>query len=693
MDSSQQFSQYNDDDPGFTYHQDYYESGPSTSKAPVILVLVVVLFSTFLYQTPYRPSFSLMSLRRSLWDFTVYVTPYSLLEILDRDGSLDSLPILKSAATQSSVSTHDLKSEKMRRLFRLDRGAGIIGTVAQKGMRLSLLTREDTPAGLGNWDNSCYQNSVLQGLSSLDSLPEYLAGPVVRPGWNYARDGYSMEMAGSLMELIAQLRDPANNGTRMWTPAPLKNMSSFQQQDAQEYFSKVLDEVDKEVAKATVEAVEVGAQTAGDEDQTSSIIIAGLTKTRNPLEGMLAQRVGCTSCGFSEGLSMIPFNCLTVPIGRDYEYDVSECLDEYTTLERIEGVECGKCTLLKNRSLLSSVIERMASSPTENKGESYQHRLEAVTQALEEDEYDEKTLREKCEIPVKNRVNTVKSRQAVIARPPQSLVIHVNRSLFDEMTGDLKKNYAQVRFPKILDLGPWSLGSYGSEENIDAEQWLLDPARSMIASSMRRSRLCGPIYELRAVVTHYGHHENGHYICYRKHRATPYENVEIEKEEDSWWRLSDDDVMKVTEQDVLDQGGVFMLFYDRVSTTIPSPVESSTPVLEPITPSIEEIQSHAASLPLPTSTPSSDIDSASDSGYPEVPTSVHMSRNASHTSSDSGDEHITRAEEAYHGPVKPIMIKPFIQPHGYRKDDEDDTMTGKDRIGRSPSRSSSLVMV
>ena len=43
------------------------------------------------------------------------------------------------------------------------------------------------------------------------------------------------------------------------------------------------------------------------------------------------------------------------------------------------------------------------------------------------------------------------------------------------------------------------------------------------------------------------------------------------KHKDDWWRLSDDDVCKVDEEDVLDQGGVFMLFYERVPNTEDNP--------------------------------------------------------------------------------------------------------------------------
>ncbi len=46
-------------------------------------------------------------------------------------------------------------------------------------------------------------------------------------------------------------------------------------------------------------------------------------------------------------------------------------------------------------------------------------------------------------------------------------------------------------------------------------------------------KITGPIYELRAVVTHQGRHENGHFICYRKHARgrTAGSSVDLRKAE------------------------------------------------------------------------------------------------------------------------------------------------------------------
>lgn len=299
-------------------------------------------------------------------------------------------------------------------------------------------------------------------------------------------------------------------------------------------------------------------------------------------------------CGWTDGLSLIPFNCLTVSLGSKFEYDIRECLDHYMDLEPIEGVECAKCTLLRAREQLRGLVkqieddEQISSSPDSPKisdalKNSAQERLQAVEEALEEDDFAEKTLSNKCHIPSKKRASSIKSRQAVIARSPKCLVVHINRSLFDENTGMLRKNYAAVRFPQTLDLNDWCLGAKSVDQlNESIEKWGTDPKESMLPRAGATVGVRGRQYELRAVITHYGRHENGHYICYRKYPTdifpahVPEAVLEADGDKEKperWYRLSDEDVSMVSEASVLSQGGAFMLFYEAL---VPF-TESSTP--------------------------------------------------------------------------------------------------------------------
>lgn len=534
------------------------------------------------------------SLLKPLWNLLVYLTPTRIVVALDsKTGQLDS--------TDQSFLAMDFqaKSEKMQRILGVDNTSSFSSffprSTTFSGFGNALLGNKDNlPPGLGNWDNSCYQNSIIQGLASLKSLSSFLENNIDTLG-----DKGWFSTHQSLKEIIEQLNSASSYGQRLWTPPSLKSMSSWQQQDAQEYFSKVVDQLDREIQQGSRRQTKnMGLKIAGPEEHvvgaapTSNVIdeklrpeIAENPSFRNPLEGLLAQRVGCMRCGYTEGLSLIPFNCLTVPLGAKYEHDLQECLDQYMNLEPIEGVECAKCTLLHARGQLRNLVrqldddKKIPDSPespdlTNALRSSAQERLQAVEEALEEDDFAEKTLSKKCHIPSKNRISSTKSRQAVIARTPQCLAIHVNRSLFDEHTGMLRKNYAAVRFPKNLDLNDWCLGTR-SEDQTDraAERWGTNPTESMLPQPGAMVDVHGRYYELRAIITHYGRHENGHYICYRKYPTdvfpahVPDSILESDGEQETserWYRLSDDDVQMVSEANVMSQGGVFMLFYEVV---------------------------------------------------------------------------------------------------------------------------------
>ncbi|RMZ71116.1 ubiquitin C-terminal hydrolase [Pyrenophora seminiperda CCB06] len=488
------------------------------------------------------------------------------------------------------------------------------GSLIQKGVRgvanaLSIGPSE-VPPGLGNISNSCYQNSVIQGLASLPSLRDHLAtimseNPSLTPE----------STNGALFEIITKLNNPENKGQHFWIRGKLKSMSTFEQQDAQEYFSKILDALDEEAKKtasskrrSSVSWLEVtkslntlsvtdGDGKDGTKDEPGNSGPSPKQIPSNPLEGRLAQRVGCTSCGYSEGLTLIPFNCMTVSLGKNTRYDIRDCLDEYTTLEFINGVECAKCTLLKLQKTLTPLVAAKPESPLKA-------RLDAVQEALEKEDFEDKTLLKTLNVPKKNWVQSTKSKQAVVARAPQSLVLHVNRSSFNEYTGMPYKNTAGVSYPTVLDLGNWCLGGIpsGSDQSAASEeQWPRDPKESMLPKGEPMPD--SPFqYRLRAAVTHYGSHGNGHYVCYRSHPkvvpkteieaevepvATEDEHVEevqacesqqaaIQPQSEQWWRFSDDSVYPVSEEEA-HQGNVFMLFYERIDESTPS--VNSTPAV------------------------------------------------------------------------------------------------------------------
>jgi hypothetical protein len=405
---------------------------------PSILAYAIGLIF-FLHQALVYLDIAVLSPLEIFWNALVYLTPSLFLLDTNRRRELRD-----QGSTWSQ--THAAKSESLRSMLglggrammqQLPVGANIVRSMTSAKSK----PQSDAPPGLGNWDNSCYQNSVLQGLSAMDSLKPYLAS------FSSHETLPTDSTSSSLQEVVQKLNNASLNGTHIWTPAKLKSMSSWQQQDAQEYYSKIVDDLEKEASKVFgAAAVKPGLENSENKKVDISEQMAA-PPFSVPLEGLLAQRVACTRCGFSEGLSMIPFNCLTVPLGSNSEYDLADCLNEYTHIEDIPEVECAKCTLLKAKTELSRMLPKPVSesdnSETDGKKvmqlppalqEKIAERLRAVTEALAADDFSDKTIKEVCQISKRAHTSSTKTRQAVIGRAPRSLVVHINRSVFDEMT-------------------------------------------------------------------------------------------------------------------------------------------------------------------------------------------------------------------------------------------------------------------
>ena len=223
MSSDSSFPQRGPPTPVFqttTTHTTYPVVSSSTTAAYGVLVLIIIYYFLQYLEAHHLP------LSELLWNSLVYITPSRMLSALGSDFSSstpqeledDGFDVPKGFDSQR----HASKSNAMRRLLGLNNNR--IMTAVQRTRTLSDLGSvfKSKPVnslpGLGNWDHSCYQNSVIQGLASLENLPRFLRRDDVEGEAGSWEEGATRK---ALRELTESLNDKGNVGKTFWTPSAL----------------------------------------------------------------------------------------------------------------------------------------------------------------------------------------------------------------------------------------------------------------------------------------------------------------------------------------------------------------------------------------------------------------------------------------------------------------------------------------
>ncbi|KAL6453076.1 UBP1 Ubiquitin carboxyl-terminal hydrolase 1 [Candida maltosa Xu316] len=413
--------------------------------------------------------------------------------------------------------------------------------------------------GLSNDGNTCFMNSVIQSLASskeiLKFIDSYLYmdieldkkpnGEVISMRSNQPKP--ELVFTNALKGLMDSLNGKyGSHGKEFSTKQLLKKMPNgpkqhlflgYNQEDAQEFYQLLMNLLEKEYKKMSFSRLptpepEENGNSSQPEHRYVDIrnlknIVSGCAadvdpnlddaehkvmplELITPVDGISAEHVECLTCGEVGGTRFSVISGLSLNLGNNYtNVDLYDLLDEWIKPEVIEHVNCNRCGLLQTRRFLIETLKELKQKEGSDKlAEQFETRLELIEIELQKhcvtDEAFEK-------LTIKKQIKTSsKSKEIFMHRPPPLLAIHLNRSVFDPRTYAIVKNPATINFPSTLNMAP---------------------------------------YVLRAVISHYGSHNYGHYICYRKFR-------------DTWWRISDETVNVVSEPEVLSGQGSYMLFYE-----------------------------------------------------------------------------------------------------------------------------------
>ncbi|KAI0070591.1 cysteine proteinase [Panus rudis PR-1116 ss-1] len=464
----------------------------------------------------------------------------------------------------------------------------------------------------------CFMDSTLQAMASLVYLQPYIDTIHAKA----EELDVPTPVVDALRDILHTLNTP-NSSPRAIRPVDLIEalsrhsqgkhnplFSSREHQDAQELFQLISECIKSEASAVDKEDSRDRGLGAALEQQKSN---STRELAKSVFDGLTANRRSCVQCGYTEAVMHFAFDNWQLAVPRASACYLEDCLADYTRLEILDDCICRKCSMIATYHRLQQEAKHLTeassgseASASKKKRAREARKLEArLRQAIEEGRIEEDIKG----VQMEKVFSKASTKQAMIARPPPVLTLHLNRSV--HFGHYATKNTCRVVFPEILDLTPYTTSgklSTQPQSPISSPPPLPQQLRSTTPTQESSSHP-RVLYRLSAVVVHYGQHSFGHYVCYRRkprpvsygskrfappRMACPY-GCECERCEKygpirdddlfsdkkgagvegipsvqtgpgrGWLRISDESVQEVGFESLRQEGsGVFMLYYERV---------------------------------------------------------------------------------------------------------------------------------
>ncbi|KAG0286332.1 hypothetical protein BGZ98_005130, partial [Dissophora globulifera] len=224
-------------------------------------------------------------------------------------------------------------------------------------------------------------------LSAISVIPPYLESILSRSDELQMPDD-DIQVSGALLDTIEALQQPlaspksfrpraivsALEESRSRDPKASgyhSNIMNREQQDAQELFQMISSALSSE--EAAVQKLSA-TRPLLDLDLVKSLLGLGqrshpnehsIAKVHsNPMMGLLASRLSCMQCGYTEAIRHFTFDNLSLSLPSTHACTIEDCLKQYVNLESLHDVVCRKCSLLATLSRIGNDLKQLDGPPS-----------------------------------------------------------------------------------------------------------------------------------------------------------------------------------------------------------------------------------------------------------------------------------------------------------------------------------------
>ncbi|CAN6824888.1 unnamed protein product [Brassica oleracea] len=417
--------------------------------------------------------------------------------------------------------------------------------------------------GLQNLGNNCFLNVILQALASCKDFRSYLQWVIDDASETVS--GQEDEQFPLTLALSDLLQELCTVGRRQSVSSPrqvmlalthyVRNFNLTCQQDAAEALLHLISSLQEEIVVCyrptkTSNLSDIMfsrnlRMVAAPSEEGLNDLKRWHKHLRGPFDGILGSTLMCRTCSSQISLEFQFFHTLPLsPLLYSGSSNIvlgctlENCLKKFLGAEKVENYFCHRCWHVAAVKYLSA----MRATETD---------IEKIKNCGGDDQCDCKASHHLLRMPWSNSYSFI-LKQLTIARFPKLLCIQVQRASLN-MFGESVKLSGHIAFPLVLDLSLFSPSSIGLNiEKNDMSQYL-NPEAS--------SRNHGGMYRLVTVVEHFGMTGSGHYTVYRSVRVASQEEEDCE--ELRWFSISDSEVGRVSESDVLG-AEASLLFYEKL---------------------------------------------------------------------------------------------------------------------------------